>query len=270
MTTSRVAIIMSVIDRDREDYLRLAIESILQQTYAEVDLHIQLSGPFRPERMAVIEEYAREHPNVFLHPHAENRPLAVCLNDLVTVCRDRYAYLARMDADDVSLPDRVARQVAFMNARPDVDISGGAIDEIDAEGRFLSTVKYPLEHDAMRRFFRKRNPIAHVTVMFRPSYFDKGGLYPPRTLEDGLYWMQGFAGNCRFANLPDVLVQVRRTDDFLKRRSGFATNLAELRIRWQINRRLGFGPVAYGYGLGMFAVQMMPLPVKRLLYEKLR
>ena len=112
--------------------------------------------------------------------------------------------------------------------------------------------------------------MAHVTVMYRRSYFDKAGLYPPVRLEDGLYWMQGLVAGCRFENIPDYLVYVRRTDDFLKRRSGFKMVWKEFLIKLTINRKLNYGLSAYFYALAALGLQLLPVPMKQILYDKLR
>jgi hypothetical protein len=151
-----------------------------------------------------------------------------------------------------------------------VDVLGGGIFDIDESGKELKQVSYPLIHAEILRLFRKRTPMAHVTVMFRPSYFARAGLYPPIALEDGLYWMQGMAAGCRFENVPDFLVKVRRTDDFLLRRSGWRKAWQEFVIKVYINRRLRLGIVAQCYAIAMFGVQISPLPVKRALYSALR
>lgn len=112
--------------------------------------------------------------------------------------------------------------------------------------------------------------MAHVTVMYRQSFFEKAGLYPPVRLEDGLYWMQGMLAGCRFHNLPEYLVYVRRTDDFLRRRSGLRKNWEEFKIKLTINHKLGFGITSYFYATAMFGLQLLPVRVKKILYDNLR
>ena len=81
-----------------------------------------------------------------------------------------------MDADDIALPDRFEKQIAYLEAHPEVDMVGGAINEIDENGNDRGkTTRYPCESDLCRAFFAKRNPVAHPTVMFRRSFFEKAG-----------------------------------------------------------------------------------------------
>lgn len=271
MEPPRVAVLMAVHDGVPAALLRDAIESMLNQTYGTLDLHIMLDGVTRAGIKKLLMEHGARDSRVRLHPHRQQRGLAACLNDLISRVRADYAYFARMDADDVSLVDRLDRQVRFMEEHPEVDVLGGSIIDIDAHGRELRRVTYPVEHEDMLAFFQKRpTPIAHVTVMFRESYFAKAGLYPPVALEDGLYWMRGFLAGCCFHNLPDPLVQVRRTDEFLRRRSSVRRQWQELVIKCRINRSLQFGLLSYLYAVGIFAAQILPVPVKRVLYDRLR
>ncbi|MGH2378653.1 MAG: glycosyltransferase [Candidatus Limnocylindria bacterium] len=260
---------MPIVDRDPPAYVRTALESLRGQTYGPIDIHLMLSGPLPAELESVIAEVAPD-PRVHLHRVAERRPVGVNLNALLDHTLGRYDYYARMDSDDEALLDRIAKQVAFMGANPHIDVLGGAVIDIDERGRELKRVRYPLTHDDIVRAFRKRTPMAHPTVLFRPSFFEKAGSYPARPLEDGLYWMRAIVRGCRFANLPDALVRLRRSDAMLLRRSGLRTNWEELKIRVTVNRTLGFGPAAYLYGLATFAAQMSPLWLKKILYDRLR
>jgi len=266
----KVAILMSVYHKERPEFLKEAMESIFKQTYPHVDFHLFKDGPLGDDLNQVLDSFSKEHSNLILHEHPENRCLAVCLNDLISKIKLDYSLFARMDSDDVSYPDRLEKQVAFMQQNPDVDVCGGYIVDMDERGKELKQVKYPLIHEQIKSFFIKRNPIAHVTVMYRNTFFDKAGLYPPIRLEDGLYWMKGFMSGCRFQNIPENLVAVRMTDDFLQRRSGFKRVWGEFKVRLTINKNLKFGVEAFMFALATFCVQLLPISIKQVLYNKLR
>lgn len=261
---------MAVYAGDRAAFVRDAVLSILRQSHSELDLFIYVDGPVPAEVDATLDELARADSRIRIRRHPVNRGLAFCLNELIAETRDTFQFFARMDADDVSLPHRFRAQIAFLEAHPGVDVVGGHIVDMTAAGTPTKTVRYPLVHDDMLRFFRRRNPIGHVTAMFRRSYFDRAGLYPETRLEDGLYWMQGFMRGCVFANVDEPLVMVRQTDDFLRRRGGWRGSWAEFRIKRRINRALRLGFSAHCYAFAMLIVQLLPVPIKRGLYQALR
>lgn len=261
---------MAVYAGDRLRFVREAVESILTQTYSPTDLYVFQDGPVSQEIHAFLRAIVADRGNCWVIENPKNRGLAVCLNALIDIVRDDYDYLARMDADDISEPDRIASQVLFMQQHPEIDVLGGGIVDIDESGREIKRVDYPITHEEILGLFRKRNPMAHVTVMFRKTYFQKAGLYPPVALEDALYWMQGMIAGCRFHNLSNHLVKVRRTDDFLMRRSGWRKGWQELRVKVLINRRLQLGVLSQLYAVAMFGVQISPLSVKKALYNSLR
>ncbi len=272
---------------DRPEYLAEAIDSICAQSYKPVDLQLFVDGPVGDALYAVLGRYSAES-GVYVHASDTNRGMLACLNELIVTLRGHYRYFARMDADDVCEPDRISKQVAFLEQHPDVDIVGSAIRDIDETGVVLKDVDYPECHAEIVKRFRKRNPMAHVTVMFRERFFDKAGLYPVEdgVLGDGVYWSLALQAGCRFANLPDRLVRVRQAGSLLTRRSvvgdggnlqalkarlrAFQWSLTELKTKWRINRRLKLGPGSYAYALGMVAVRNAPARIQRVLYARLR
>ena len=129
-------------------------------------------------------------------------------------------YIARLDADDLNLPDRFAAQVAFATAHPEVAAFGGAIVEFAPGGRTRRKAM-PTSHAAILRFAAWRNPINHMTAFFRRDAFLAAGGYPdiPRAEDYGL-WLAMLARGERLANLPQVLVHARLGEDFHRRRAG--------------------------------------------------
>lgn len=131
-----------------------------------------------------------------------------------------------MDADDISLPDRIEKQICFLNEHPEIDVVGGAINEIDEEGcESGKTIVYPATPTECKKFFAKRNPLAHPAVLFRKSFFDKiGHCYRPeyRKNQDTMLWYDGLMHGVNIANLPNVVLKFRMTEAlFKKRRNGW-------------------------------------------------
>jgi hypothetical protein len=266
------AVILSLYRNDRIAYVQEAIESLYAQS-RPADIFVRFDGPVDPAvRDYLVEEY-RSGKIAYLDASDENLGLARSLNLLLDVVRKRgYTYIARMDGDDVSVPARFEKQIAFLQTHPDIDVVGGAIEEFSDEMAYHKIVRYPHEHDAMRAMFAKRVPLAHVTAMFRERFFEKAGHYPTQspTNEDTLMWMEGFAHGCRFANVPDVMVRVRVGRAFFGRRGGLRKAWSDFKDRLRVIRTLGYNITAYGYAVAMLAINLSPPWLKKILYTRLR
>ena len=269
---NNIAVIMSVYHKDALTFLVESMNSLYVQT-RKADIFIQVDGRLSSDVENFLDKEFQDGRIVYLGKRNENRGLSESLNDLLRVVLPRgYAYIARMDADDLSLVERFELQYAFMQKHGDIDVVGGAIEEFTEDSRYNKIVHYPLEHDEMQDFFAKRVPLAHVTAFFRRSFFEKSGFYPTSspTNEDTLLWMNGFKNGCRFANLPEVLVRVRVSEDFFKRRGGVDKAWSDLKDRILVIRTLGYNISSYFYAAALFWVNIAPSGIKRFLYKRLR
>ena len=273
---SRVAVILPVYKKDKADYLQLAVNSILQQTYEILHLFVGVDGPVGEDLNGVLEQYAKQ-PNITILRFEENRGLACVLNDLLEICfREGYEYVARMDADDISMTDRLEKQMEFLKTHPEIDVVGGAISEIDEEGKSRGkTIVYPETPEECRAFFSRRNPHAHPAVLFRKSFFDKlnGKKYRPeyRQNQDTMLWYDGMMVGTQHANIPDVVLKFRMTDNlFKKRRNGWAFAKKQLKDRLKINHDLKYGFGANLYAYAMFLMLVSPAWVKKIAYRVFR
>lgn len=275
MSENTIAIIQSVYKNDNAYYLKQAIDSILYQSYNNIMLYIGIDGPIGKDLNSVLSEYLN-NAKIKILRYKENRGLASTLNDLLRELKTSdYQYIARMDADDISTLDRFEKQISFLEAHQNIDMIGGAINEIDEEGNDRGKVtKYPCNPDECRKFFAKRNPVAHPTVMFRRSFFDKAGWrYPTDYVrnEDTRLWHEGYKHGCVIANLPDVVLNFRMTDSMFKnRRNGKAFAKSQLQLRKQIKKELGYGFMAYVYAYATFLLMISPSWILKLAYKFLR
>lgn len=268
---SKVAVLLPVYRKDKVDYLCKAVESVVSQTYRHIHVYIGVDGPVGNGIRTYLNQ-AGQNGQISIVWFEENRGLAHVLNDLLTVCLgDGCELIARMDADDISLPDRFEKQVAYLEAHSEVDVVGGAIEEIDGEGWLRGKkVTYPLNHGECRLFFRYRDPLAHPAVMFRKSYFEKvssGYRNEYRKNQDTMLWFDGFMNGCIFANLPDTVLHFRVNDDFYNRRKGWKRAKQMLRDRLKMNRALHYDQSANLFAIAMFCMTISPAWVKKFLYK---
>lgn len=263
---------MSLYKNDKLIYLKQAVNSILGQSYSNFDFYIQCDGEISKDCDDFLNNI--NDTRVFVRKRAHNMGLAFSLNEMLKIIlKKEYKYIARMDADDICVTNRFQKQIEFMQNNSNVDILGGYIEEINEINEKIQSIKYPLDHNTMKNFFGKRNPLAHMTVFFRSTYFEKAGLYPENTKldEDTMFWYNGFYNNCIFANIPDILVRVRVNSDFYARRNGFIKSFNDFKNRFFIIKNLKLSRFNYILALSRFIIMSIPSPVlTKLAYKMLR
>lgn len=203
-TAPRVSVVMAV--HNGAPYLREAVESILAQTFTEFEFIIIDDGS-TDATASILAEYG--DPRLRLVRNAANIGLTRSLNKGLTLAQGKY--IARMDADDVSLPERLAIQVAHLDAHPDVGLLGTGYYLINEDGeRFTDTAPaQPLTHTEIRWQLLFHNAFCHSSVMFwRPD--SVLGMY-----DEQIVYAQDYALFARLAslmqmtNLPDLLLAHR-------------------------------------------------------------
>lgn len=267
----KVSVLLPVYKKDRPEYFVKSIASIRKQKKCNFHIFVGIDGPVGEELQSVLNDAAFDE-RVELVQFDTNRGLACVLNDLVSLSKKGgYDYFARMDADDIALPDRFQKQIEYLEEHPDVDVVGGAIEEIDGSDQLRGKkVEYPLTHEACRRFFRYRDPLAHPAVMFRARYFEKvtGGYRNAyRKNQDTMLWFDGFLRGCIFANLPDTVLHFRINDDFYNRRNGWKRAKQMLSDRLKINKALQYDISANLFAMAMFCMTISPSFIKKILYK---
>ncbi|MBN1490093.1 MAG: glycosyltransferase [Phycisphaerae bacterium] len=160
--TPRVSVIMSV--RNGAAYLREAVDSILAQSFGDFEFII-VDDASDDETPRILAEYAAADSRIVLLVNDENLRLSRSLNRALAVARG--TYIARQDADDLSLPDRFARQVERFDAEPDLGLLGTAFDICDANGRRVGTQVVPITDTEIRLQMLFDNAFCHASMMLR-------------------------------------------------------------------------------------------------------
>ena len=265
-----VAVLLPVYKNDRVSFVHLSIDSIIKQDYPNITIFIGVDGHVGTELFLSLKEYEK-NDKIRVLWFQENRGLAVVLNDLLDISiKEGYGYFARMDADDVSFPDRISKQLSFLESHKDVDVVGGKIEEIDEDGKKNGkSVTYPLTHEECRKFFRYRDPLAHPATFFRKSFFDKAKGYRPeyRKNQDTMLWFDGFMNGCIFANIPDSVLYFRVAKDFYSRRNGWKRAKQMIKSRMEINKAMNYDFSANLFAIAMGIMTISPTFVKKFLYK---
>ena len=222
----RVSVVLAV--RDGMPWIGDAVRSVLEQTLGDLELIVIDDGSTddTPQTLAsVVDSRLRVARRAQLG-------LTRALNEGIALARA--PLIARLDADDVAAPERLARQVAFLDAHPEIGLLGTGAREVDAAGREISRLIPPATDAEIRRALIRRNVFVHSSVMMRrPALAEVGGYdatFP--VAQDYDLWLR-LAHVTRLANLPEPLVMRRLLPDRVSARREADRLRAETRVRWR-------------------------------------
>jgi GT2 family glycosyltransferase len=195
---------MAVFDGER--FLREALDSVLGQSFADLELIVVDDGSTdaSPE---ILVEYSARDPRVRVQRQS-NQGASASLN--VGIGLARAPLIARLDADDLALPGRFERQVRFLADTPAVGMVGGQATIVDDEGREVAPARYPLSDSEIRQAFAATTPFVHSAVTMRKALLDQVGGYRVAfdNAEDLDLWLR-IAERAELANLADLVVAYR-------------------------------------------------------------
>lgn len=191
-----------------ERYLAAAVESILCQTFPHFEFLVIDDGS-QDATPALLADFAQRDPRIRLISHAQNRGLTACLHEGVSLARG--AYIARQDADDLSLPQRLQQQVGYLDAHPETVLVSCNLEMIDATGRVIDSLRRDVPPMEIRWYMQFYNHLGgHGQVMFRRDAVLAAGNYDRqyRYSQDYALWLRLLqVGEIHI--LPEVLFQWR-------------------------------------------------------------
>lgn len=215
---------MSVYGKDDVEFFRTALESVtIKQHLSPAQVVIVQDGPVPQTIELVIQTIEKKVSDIefTIVRKEQNEGLAVALNEGLKACK--YEWVARMDSDDISTPNRFEKQVDYiLRVNNHIDVLGGHIDEFTQRvGDIHSVRKVGLSQSEIFQMAKKRTPMNHVSVMYKKSIVEYVGGYSVSfgKLEDYKLWVDLLTVNARMANVDDVLVHVRVGNGFIERRS---------------------------------------------------
>lgn len=219
-----------------ELYLKEAIESILKQTYKSFELIILNDGSsdnslniinsFKDDRIILIDR--------------KNKGLVYTLNEGINMAKSKY--IARMDADDISLSDRFEKQIKHMEENS-LDICGGHFLLIDERDNINGLSLVPLSHETCFLSLVSKVPFAHPSVMIRKDFLTKNNLRYGQSeykiAEDLDFWIRMYEKDARFGNVNDIIFRYRILDSSLSRvnNSGIIKDTKNMLNNFLINNK---------------------------------
>jgi Glycosyltransferases, probably involved in cell wall biogenesis len=216
------SVLMSVYHKDSPEELKQSIESMLAQTVPCEQFVIVEDGPLGEALSAVIDGYEADDEGLFTVVRLpENRGLGKALDEGLKVCRNEL--VARMDADDISLPTRCERLLKLYEENPKLGLAGTNIDEFyDDPANIVSSREVPSDYKSICKFMRRRSPFNHPTVMFKKSEVLRVGGYGKMRRKQDLDLFARMINQDVYAlNIDESLLLFRSNEGNYKRRKSW-------------------------------------------------
>ncbi|GAA2455966.1 glycosyltransferase [Agromyces soli] len=254
---------------DAAHFLKAVGSSTAEQTVRPAQLVLVQDGPVGDGLAEAIERAVAQSPvPVTRHVFDENVGLAAALEHGLTLCT--HDIVARMDADDISLPERFAKQLPVIEAGADL-VGTGMFEFLDDDGSIVARRTPRTGHEEIARYARFHDPFSHPTVMYRRSAVANAGGYRPLGLMED-YWLfaRMIHAGARVENLADPLVMYRVGAGAYARRGGRAQWRSELALQRAL-RSIGF-TTRWEYLRNVAvrgAYRFVPEPVRKIAYRRL-
>lgn len=267
----KFSVLMSLYIKERPEYFRACMESILEQTVLPEEIVIVKDGPLTDELEAALAEYVRKDPRLYtVVPLETNRGLGLALAEGILHCRNEL--VARMDTDDICRKDRFELQLKEFEKDPKLDICGSHILEFEGEiSNIVAQRKVPIQDAEIRQYQKRRDGFNHMAVMYKRSSVLKAGNYQTCMLmEDTYLWVNMFNAGCTAVNIDDYLVYARIGKDMFERRGGWAYFKKYREGRRKVRQTGYIGFVDYYYTLLVqLVVALIPNKIRGWVFKKL-
>ncbi|WP_020405752.1 glycosyltransferase family 2 protein [Hahella ganghwensis] len=225
--TQKISVVMPVYNG--ENFLNDAIESILNQTFTEFEFIIVNDGSI-DRSLEIIESYSKNDNRIVVISRYENMGLLYSLNEALD--RAKGEFIARMDADDISLPTRLEKQLLYLEQN-ELDICGCHYYLINDRGDYIDAALVPVVGESFPVYLSYTTPFAHGAVMFRSSLLAeeiKYGCRGYKSAEDYALWSELYARNYAFGNVNEFLFLYRDISSSLSKVNSKSVKKDAIRI----------------------------------------
>lgn len=267
----KFSVLMSVYCKEKSEFLKLALQSVLDQTVKPSEIVIIKDGKLTEELDNTISAFVKKNEELFTVVQLEkNEGLGIALAKGVELCK--YDLIARMDSDDISKNNRFEKQIKVFEENPDVDVVGSCIDEFYEDyDKCISKRNVPENHVDIINYAKSRNPFNHMTVMFKKkSVLNAGNYLPFMWNEDYFLWVRMILNDSKLFNIQESLVYARTGDEMFARRGGMRYAIQDVKLQKEFYS-LGFvNNIEFLINsLRRSAVRLLPNRLRKNLYLKL-
>jgi len=201
-----VSVVMPVYNS--QIFVKEAIESILNQTYKEIELIIINDGSTDKSDL-IIKEF--NDPRIRYVNNSINKGIVSSINEGLLLSKGKY--IARMDADDIALPTRLAKQVNFLETHADVKLCGTTAMAINKDGKQIVKLNRPVKHNEIKAFNLFRNAFIHPTIMANANLIRQIAFTEDYKYAEDYFTFSQFTMNYKVANLKEPLLLYRLHED---------------------------------------------------------
>lgn len=260
----KYSVLMSLYKKENPEYLRIAIDSMLNQTVAPDEIVLVEDGPLTDELYAVLDDY----PILHRIKNEKNLGLGLALNVGLKECRNEL--VARMDTDDCSKPERCEKQLQRFLEKPYLAIVGSHIDEfIGDTSNVISQRIVPTTSEEIYKFAKKRSAFNHPTVMYsKTAVLENNGYANLKRNQDvDLFGRMQFKGY-KAENIDEALLWFRSSDELAKRRKSWQNTwsyIATIRKFWKMGYS-SFTDYAI-VGIAQTGTYLMPIKLQNYIYK---
>lgn len=262
----KYSVLMSLYKKEKPEYLRIALDSMLKQTIEPDEIVLVEDGPLTDELYEVLSDYPRLHRI----RNEKNLGLGLALNVGLKQCRNEL--VARMDTDDCSKPNRCEKQLARFLEKPYLAIVGSHIDEFSGEiSNVISQRIVPTTSEDIYKFSKKRSAFNHPAVMYsKTAVLENNGYSDLKRNQDvDLFGRMQFEGY-KAENIDEALLLFRSSDELAKRRKSWQNTwsyIATIRKFWKMGYS-SFSDYAI-VAIAQTGMYLMPVKMQNYIYKKL-
>ena len=260
----KYSVLMSLYKKENPEYLRIAIDSMLNQTVAPDEIVLVEDGPLTDELYAVLDEY----PMLHRVKNEINLGLGLALNVGLKECRNEL--VARMDTDDCSKPERCEKQLQRFLEKPYLAIVGSHIDEfVDDISNVISQRIVPITYEEIFKFAKKRSAFNHPAVMYsKTAVLENNGYADLKRNQDVDLFGRMLFNGYKAENIDEALLWFRSSDELAKRRKSWQNTwsyIATIRNFWKMGYS-SFTDYAI-VGIAQTGMYLMPIKLQNYIYK---
>ena len=263
------SVLMTVYKKDNPEYFRQSLKSMLEQSVPPDEVLVITDGPITDELQMVIDTLDKNYPGIINEIRLnENVGLGTALKIGVPKCK--HELIARMDSDDISLPNRCKLQLETFAKYPQLDIVGYSIKEFSGSvDNIVGERKVPESNEEIYKFAKLRDPFNHPTVMFRKSKVLSSGNYGDyRKNQDSDLWIKMLSNKAVCMNLSEDQFRFRFDAATYARRKNWLNTGSLLEIRYNAWKN-GYNSLGEFLiiSIGQLARYLLPVFCQKLMYK---